>query len=130
MSLISTVVLTSRVIPAGKSVWIYYALRRRLSERKPVIWYQDETRYLFVEGGVYEVPVKFKASRFKFFIWTLVDSDYALEGVPHHLITPNTRHFVIYCTSPRNRRWYGMRKTVRNVVVIMNPWKSKEILRV
>ena len=44
---------------AGKSVWIYYALRRFLAERKPVIWYMDQTRYLFVEESVYKVPDEF-----------------------------------------------------------------------
>jgi hypothetical protein len=44
-------------------------------ERKPVIWYLDQTRYLFVEEGVYKVPDEFKelfkASHFQVFVWTL-----------------------------------------------------------
>jgi hypothetical protein len=118
------------IMHQGKSVWIYYALRRRLAERKPVIWYYDETRYLFVEEGVYEGPDKFKASHFQVFVWTLVDSDHGMEGVPRRLVSPGTHHFVIYCTSPRKERWSRLHKTVRDVTIIMDPWKIKEILRV
>ena len=116
------------IINVGKSVWIFYALRRRLAEKKPVIWYYHKTRYLFVEEGVYEVPEKFQA--FEFFVWTLVDSDYAKGGVPEDLVMQGTRHFLIYSTSPSRDRWSHLHKTVRNVIVIMNPWKRKEILRV
>jgi hypothetical protein len=64
----------------GKSVWVYYALRRCLAERKPVIWYFKALCYLFVEEGVYEMPVDFQTAELKPFIWTLVDSDEAPGG--------------------------------------------------
>jgi hypothetical protein len=70
------------------------------------------------------------ASGFRPFVWTLVDSDYAKEGIPTHLVEPHLRHFVIYCTFPRKERWSRLHKTVRPRIVIMNPWKWKEILRV
>lgn len=114
----------------GKSIWIYYALRRRLAERKPFIWYHDQKRYLFVEEGAYEVPDKFTASQFEVFVWTFVDSDHAMKGVPYCLVTPGTHHFVIFCTSPRKERWTRLYKTARVLIIIMNPWKIKEILRV
>lgn len=44
----------------GKSVWVYYVLRRRLEERKPVIWYRDGSCLLFVEEGVYQALDKFR----------------------------------------------------------------------
>src|SRR5271154_347405 len=116
------------IINVGKSIWIYYALRRRLAERKPVIWYFHSTRYLFVEEGVYKVPDRFHA--FKVFVWTLVDSDEAQDGVPGYLVMQDTSHFVIYTTSPSKDRWSRLHKTVRTEIVIMNPWKRKEILRV
>jgi hypothetical protein len=108
-------------------MWIYYALRRRLAERKPVVWYLDKKRYLFVEEGVYLVPYEFRA--FKAFAWTLVDSDESQDGIPEYLVVQNTRHFVIYCTSPNQERWRRLDKTVVFIRLIMNPWKSKEILR-
>jgi hypothetical protein len=111
-------------------MWIYYAsaLRRRhgLAERKPVIWYLHKKRYLFVEG-VYKVPDEFQA--FQVFVWTLVDSDEAKDGVPEDLVT-HKRHFIIYCTSPSQERWRRLHKTVPEDIFSMNPGKSKEILRV
>ena len=78
-----TLYLTDRpdlcIINVGKSVWIHYALRRRLAEKKPVIWYFEGTCYLFVEEGVYEVPDK--CHQFEVFVWTLVDSDSSKDGI-------------------------------------------------
>ncbi|PFH47854.1 hypothetical protein AMATHDRAFT_151083 [Amanita thiersii Skay4041] len=112
----------------GKSIWIYYALRRRLAEKKSVIWYYEGTRYLFVEEGVYKVPDGFR--RFKSLVWTLVDSGNAKDEVLKDLVMPHARHFVIYCTSPSQDRWRHLYKTAHKSTFIMNPWKRKEILRV
>jgi hypothetical protein len=71
-----------------------------------------------VEEGVYEVPDKFHD--FEFFVWTLVDSDDAKDGVPEDLVMQDTRHFVIYCTSPSQNRWSRLHKTVRCFTMIMN----------
>lgn len=53
---------------AGKSIWIYYALRRRLAKMEPVIWYHYKKRYLFVEEGIYKVPDDFQ--EFRVSVWT------------------------------------------------------------
>ena len=111
----------------GKSVWIYYALCRRLVDRKAVIWYQNQACYLFSKEGVFRSPVDFPSTGFRFFVWTLVDSDQSSEGPPPHLLCPGTRLYVIYVTSPRKARWERMKKTVRDVRVIMNPWTRREI---
>ena len=111
----------------GKSVWVYYALCRRLVDRKAVIWYRDQTHYLFVKTGVFKAPPDFPSSYFRTFVWTLVDSDESLDGAPPRLLTPGTRLYVIYVTSPRKERWSRMRKTTRGVKIIMNPWSKKEI---
>jgi hypothetical protein len=108
-------------------MWVYYALHRRLAEMKPVIWFREQSCFLFVQEGVYEVPRSFKPSYFQTFVWTLVDSDEAMDGIPPHLIPRSTRLFVIYSTSPRKERWSRMHKTVRDITVIMNPWTRKEI---
>jgi hypothetical protein len=117
------------VIPLqkGKSVWIYYALRRCLAEKKPIIWYREQACYLFVEEGVYEVPAGFKPSYFKTFVWTLVDSDSSKEGPPPLLIDHGTHLYVIYVTSPDKQRWSRMEKTMSRVVVVMDPWTKEEI---
>ncbi|KAF8630308.1 hypothetical protein AX15_003001 [Amanita polypyramis BW_CC] len=82
---------------------------RPTRNRKPAIWYYRKTRYLFVEEGVYEVPDKF--NDFEVFVWTLVDSDDAKDGVPENLVMRHTCHFVIYCTSPSRDRWSRLHKT-------------------
>lgn len=106
---------------------MYYALCRRLVERKPVIWYRDQVCYLFLKEGVFVAPPDFPSSYFRIFVWTLVDSDENKEGAPPRLLTPGTRLYVIYVTSPRKERWARMNKTVRDVRIIMNPWRRKEI---
>jgi hypothetical protein len=113
----------------GKSVWIYYALRRYLAEQKPVIWYRNRRCYLFVDEGVYQAPPDYPASGFSIFVRTLIDSDESGPGVPERLVCHGTQHAVIYTTPPRNERWQRLHKTVREISVIMNPWVRKEILR-
>src|SRR5262245_472445 len=120
-------VLKSHVVHKGKSVWIYYALRRRLAEKQPVLWLCDKEYYLFVEEGVYQAPPKFRKTHFQAIVWTLVDSDESKEGVPEALIVHGTRLFVIYATSPRKKRWKPMTKTVLKISLIMNPWTRKEL---
>jgi hypothetical protein len=113
----------------GKSFWIYYALRRRLAERKPVIWYLGGKCYLFVDEGVYQIPRDFPTFSFKTFVWTFVDSDQSKDGVPPHLVPHETCYYVIYATSPCKERWSRLHKTTRVIRVIMNPWTREEILR-
>ena len=43
-------------VQTGKSIWVYYALRRRLAEKKPVIFYNQQKCFLFVDEGVYKQP--------------------------------------------------------------------------
>jgi len=112
----------------GKSFWIYYALRRCLAERKPVIWYYQGVCQLFTDQGVYRVPATFPPGSFKSVVWTLVDSDESRDGIPQQLIPRSTRLFVIYVTSPAKERWSRLDKTVPyDTVIIMNPWTRKEI---
>src|SRR5258708_14257380 len=112
----------------GKSVWIYYALRRRLSEGKPVIWYRNQRRYLFVDAGVFVVPDNFPSSEFNSFIWTLVNSDPARDGVPEVLVEGGTMHFFIFTPFPRPQRRSRMHKTTSSARGIMNPCPLIDIL--
>lgn len=115
------------IVCKGKSIWVYYALRRRLAEMKPVMWYRGGTRYLFVAEGVYQAPRCYDSTHFHKFVWTLVDSDEAIDGVPSRLVPHGTRLFVIYSTSPHKERWHRLHKTVSSFRVIMNPWTRTEI---
>jgi hypothetical protein len=82
-----------------------------------------------VDEGVYQLPAGPLKDRFKTIVWTLVDSDESKEGVPDYLVSRGTSLFVIYSTSPARERWSRMHKTVRETIVIMNPWSKAEIYR-
>ena len=110
----------------GKSVWRYYALRRCAGDRRDVIWYEAGERFLFTEEGVRLLPQNESWGP----TWTLVDTDSAAEEVPSHLIAHGTEHFVIFCTSPKKSRWSRLHKSVLRVLIVMNPWKRNEIIRV
>ena len=114
--------------PTGKSTWMLYALRRRLGEMKPVIWYFQEQCHLFVNEGVFVIKRDFGLSNFKTIMWTLVDSDQARDGVPSLLVSHFTPLYVIYTTSPCRERWSRLHKTVRQITIIMSSWTRKEIL--
>jgi len=97
----------------GKSFWVFYVICRRLVDRKATIWYRDHNCHLFVRESVFKAPPDFPSSYFRTFVWTLVDTDEAKEGFPSHLMTPGTRLYVTYITSPRSSRWSRMSKTTR-----------------
>ena len=113
----------------GKSVFLLYMLRRRCAEKKPVIWYDGRDGYIFVDDGVYKMAPDFQINEFKIFVWTLVDSDQAPDGVPPDLVRNRTPLFVIYASSPNVARWKRLHKTVHSITVIMNPWTWREMLR-
>ena len=117
----------SCIVWKGKSVWVYYVLRRRLAERKPVIWYREGSCLLFVEEGVYQAPDNFRPSFFHKFVWTIVDSDDSKEGIPTGLVPHGTRLFMIYSTSPSKERWKRLHKTTSTIRIIMNTWTRTEI---
>lgn len=106
-----------------------YALRRRFAEKKPVIWYDGDAGFMFVEDGVYKMAPDFQENHFKTFVWTMVDSDPYVDGIPPYLVRNRTRLFVIYASSPTWKRWERLHKTVDDVTVIMNPWTWMEIRR-
>ncbi|KAH9017577.1 hypothetical protein EDB85DRAFT_2096392 [Lactarius pseudohatsudake] len=110
----------------GKSYWIFYTLHRRLCEGKPVIWYHDSTRYLFVAEGVY-ILENTPSTSFKTHVWTLVDTDEDSNGMPPHLAVHLTQHFLIFTTTPQRCRWRRLGKTTLRTVVIMNPWTRAEL---
>ncbi|KAI0256325.1 hypothetical protein BJV78DRAFT_1358290 [Lactifluus subvellereus] len=110
----------------GKTYWIRYALRRRLAEGKPIIWYRKNRCYLFAEDGVFLSPSDLSATEFRTFVWTLADSD---DNFPSHLAKQDTRHFIMYTTSPRQERWKPLEKTTHSAVLIMNPWTREEIFQ-
>jgi len=80
-----------------------------------------------VREGVFQAPSAFLSSQSRGFIWTLVDADEDRDGVPETLIPTHTGHFIICSTSPAHSRC--VHKTVKECIVVMNPWTRKEIFR-
>jgi hypothetical protein len=113
----------------GKSVWLYYALCRCLSERRPVIRYYCKKPYMFAEEGVYDMGKHFHflQARFESDVWTLVDSDESQNGIPMEFIGHDKQFFVIYTTPPVEERWSRLQKTAAETIVVMNPWTRSEI---
>jgi hypothetical protein len=105
-----------------------YALRRRLAEKRPLIWCYSKNYLLFLKEGVYAMPVNFQTAVFRSIIWVLVDSDESLLGVPEELVCHCTRVFTIFATTP-NRNRKRLHKTVNETVIVMNPWARDEIHR-
>ncbi|KIM89676.1 hypothetical protein PILCRDRAFT_192655 [Piloderma croceum F 1598] len=104
-------------------------MRRCCAERRPFVLYKEEVRYLFVEEGVFQAPSTFLSSEYRGFVWTLVDADEAQNGVPERLVPSNTGHFVIYSTSPDCSRWSCVHKTIRERVIVMDPWTWKREIK-
>jgi hypothetical protein len=74
--------------------------------------------YIFVDDGVYKMAPDFHVNEFKIFVWTLVDSDQAPDGVPPELVRNRTRLFVLYASSPN-------KSTVGNASIrpwMISPW--------
>jgi len=69
----------------GKTIWLSYALRRCLAEKRPVIWHDHNDYYMFVEEGVYLMGEHIRWPSYKIVVWMLVDSDEARDGVPEVL---------------------------------------------
>jgi len=111
----------------GKSLWIYYAIRRRLSEGKAVVWYFQRKYHLFVEDGVYELPEGFDFCCFKGLIWTLVDSD---SVPPSVYVIQDPNNFLVLATSPEKSLWSPLDKTTSLSLAIMDPWTEQEVLQV
>ncbi|KAH9034849.1 hypothetical protein EDB85DRAFT_2087937 [Lactarius pseudohatsudake] len=111
----------------GKSYWLTYALCRRLTEGEPVIWFTGMHLYLFVEEGVFEVPSDYSSTDFKTRIWTLIDADDSMDGIPDFLAPHRTKHLIILSSSPKSSRWQRLNKTTECSIAIMNPWAREEI---
>ncbi|KAH9017447.1 hypothetical protein EDB84DRAFT_1276537 [Lactarius hengduanensis] len=111
----------------GKSCWLTYALCQRLVEGEPVVWFSGTRRYLFVNEGVFEIPLDYPSPNFKTRIWTLIDADDCKDGIPDYLGPHRTQHLIILSSSPKSSRWQLLTKTTECSIAIMNPWTREEI---
>lgn len=110
---------------AGKTTWIYYALRHCVGEKQPVIWYTGGKFYLFSDKGVerFEDPM---TGRHPPYTWCFVDSRYA-DRLPAMIYDRISRLFPVYVTSPKEERWEKLHQLRLPQLVIMNPWTLAEL---
>ncbi len=120
----------------GKSYWIFYTARRRLSEKEPFIWFFGQEWYLFVEDGVFRCPTRFSPIPFRpLGLWAFVDtdntstSDCTTLGVPAEISEFMGGLHIIFVTSPRQERWKGLKKVTSCKTLVMDPWSWDEIYR-
>ena len=87
---------SNTLIQTGKTLWIFYAMCRRLGESKPFLWYHSKRWYLFAEGGVFECPKPLDTAFFTPYLWAFVDSSDSppSDPVPEVTLCP-TNLFVI-----------------------------------
>jgi hypothetical protein len=104
-----------------------YAVRRRLGEQKPFLWYGGDTCFLFVEEGVFQQKVESVSARlFVPFLWAFIDADGRSTGVPENLVH-DTNLYIIFTTCPKRGRWKTLMKCTQCVEIVMNTWSLGEI---
>jgi len=114
----------------GKTYWVGYAVRRRLGEKKPFLWYRDGFCFVFVEDGVYQQHVESKSffpSDFEPLLWAFVDADPHPTGVPEKLAGVDANLYIMFTTSPERERWKTLTKCKICMVIIMNAWFPEEM---
>ncbi|KAF9517784.1 hypothetical protein BS47DRAFT_1482992 [Hydnum rufescens UP504] len=85
-----------QTVGIGKSVWFWYAARRRIASSEPFILFRKTVLHLFVKEGVYILPSDWTYDDFTYFIWTFVDTDHFANGsIPPGLVGSGTPLFVI-----------------------------------
>jgi hypothetical protein len=82
-----------------------------------------------VHEGVFAKPSKFSSHQYRKHVWALVDADEATSGVPEELVARYTKLFIVYSTFPARSRWARVHKTMKDQVLVMNPWTWNEILK-
>ena len=113
----------------GKTYWILYAVRRRLGEAKPFLWYFAARWYLFVQDGVFEYPGLLNSTLFARYIWAFVDGDESPSGVPPGLTAVESKLFTIFTSFPSEDRWKPVTKNTYPITLIMNPWTWEEMTK-
>jgi hypothetical protein len=114
----------SCLVFAGKTLWIYYALRHCLGEKQPVIWYRGVNFQFFSDTGVETIDIEHV--RHPPYTWCFVDSTYA-DRLPATIYDPLTKLFPIYVTSPKEERWAKLHQLRLPELIIMNPWTMAEL---
>lgn len=114
-------------------MWLYYALARRLSESKPVLFQTDPDRaHLFTNQGVFKIMLEpledtDLADYLPDHTWCLVDLNNVLQTVGTKIA--RSERFIIQAASPRDERFDWVEKeTIRWMHYIMKPMSLAEVL--
>lgn len=105
---------------------MYYALRRRIGNKEPILLYRGEMSYLFCSEGV-GIVRKQQGFKFRSTMWTVIDAVNDKSGIPTDLYTEGANVLPIYLTSPRVERWATSHQFWRPICLIMNPWTRSEM---
>lgn len=120
----------------GKSLFLYYALARRMIGSHPTI-YQNGLGdvYYFFEGTVYRIPLETTRQALEGRIpestWALVDSPADPTDKPAKFLRDNdSRLYVVQVTSPEPRRWESVWPKDKDMTpYFLRPFSWKELIR-
>ncbi|KAL5480201.1 hypothetical protein ACEPAI_1471 [Sanghuangporus weigelae] len=116
----------------GKTVWIQYALRRCLGERRPVMLMMNTRYVLFSESGVKKIPsdsaIFVERKPINETPWCLIDSTSSPEGIPVEMSAVYSSGVnPIYVTFPDSNRWRKLHQARTPELALMNPWSWEEV---
>ncbi|KAL5512348.1 hypothetical protein ACEPAG_3340 [Sanghuangporus baumii] len=116
----------------GKTVWIQYALRRCLGERRPVMLMMNTRYVLFSESGVKKIPsdsaIFVERKPINETPWCLIDSTSSPEGIPVEMSAVYSSGVnPVYVTFPDSNRWRKLHQARTPELALMNPWSWEEV---
>lgn len=118
---------SNSLTPKGKTTWILYAIRRRLGEAEPFLWYSGMQRYLFVQDGVFEIFDLFDLTLFAPYIWVFIDVNDTPSDLLAALTSTQSKLFIIFITSPQSEQWEPLMTSTIPITLFMNPWTWDEM---
>ncbi|KDQ20868.1 hypothetical protein BOTBODRAFT_183582 [Botryobasidium botryosum FD-172 SS1] len=112
----------------GKSMWIWYALWRRCTQKEPTfVHWEDGKALLFSEEGVHIVALEMYRVAEPQVPWALIDADRTWQGPPASYFTAA---YTIYVSAPTRSNWSRASRLTNLAEFIMNPWSKAEILQI
>ena len=122
-----------QMLPIGKTIWMNYALRRCLGEKRPVMYGKGNKYLAFWDSGVTvedaKSPIFGTRKPKEQTPWCLIDSTFSKDGIPVEMASAFMAGAnPIYLTSPDNSRWRKLDQSRSAYSVLMNPWTLQEML--
>ncbi|KAF9508840.1 hypothetical protein BS47DRAFT_202961 [Hydnum rufescens UP504] len=114
----------------GKSLFLYYCLARRLSQRQPTVFHKGGPGppHFFSERGLYRcidmgawVPGVPQGT------WALLDSTDTAESPPWFFFNQASPFYIVHAAFPDNRRYRSWRNQKGGGIFYMSPWSWPEL---